>query len=66
VQDCYQQYLVTSPVTDPTGPGIGPNRVIRGGYWEGYAQGCRPALRNGGDPWLRGRDFGFRLARTAG
>ncbi len=65
VQDWYQDYLGTSPATDPTGPEPGSYRVIRGGDWYGYAQFCRSASRSHYDPTSRHSGVGFRLALWA-
>jgi hypothetical protein len=43
---------------------IGSRRVLRGGGWDGIAQGCRAANRNGSGPSRRVDDLGFRLAST--
>jgi formylglycine-generating enzyme len=47
--------------TNPTGPGTGSYRVIRGGGWDGSSGDCRVLGRNYGG--LSGRDFclGFRV-----
>jgi len=37
-------------------------RVFRGGGWDGSARYCRSALRDGGNPSIRGHGLGFRLA----
>ncbi len=66
VQDWWQLYLGTSPVTDPTGPGTGSYRVFRGGSWYDTAQLCRSAYRFFYVPTYRNFYVGFRLARTAG
>ncbi|MFM7105689.1 MAG: SUMF1/EgtB/PvdO family nonheme iron enzyme, partial [Flavobacteriales bacterium] len=54
----------TAAQSNPTGPSSGWDRVLRGGSWYDYAQGCRSAFRdyfipgNGSYGYL----FGFRLA----
>ena len=48
-------------VTDPTGPGSGSDRVIRGGSWSSNAQNCRSAYRDGNTPDDRNDRLGFRL-----
>jgi formylglycine-generating enzyme required for sulfatase activity len=52
------------PVTDPEGPGSGSYRVARGGSWIADARRCRSAVRGYSGPGDRGRDLGFRLARS--
>jgi formylglycine-generating enzyme required for sulfatase activity len=68
VQDWYGDYPSGS-VIDPSGPGSGSNRVLRGGSWYGYAWRCRSAYRDWYVPGGRGGNDGFRLAllpRSAG
>jgi len=50
--------------TNPKGPKIGGNRVLRGGGWNSGANICRSGLRNACAPGGRGINFGFRLVRT--
>ncbi|MGF1528707.1 MAG: formylglycine-generating enzyme family protein, partial [Candidatus Competibacterales bacterium] len=50
-------------VRDPVGPASGDERVLRGGYWYGFAVYCRSADRNASRPADRSRNVGFRLAR---
>ena len=40
----------------------GSFRVYRGGGWGNGAVGCRPAIRDGGDPSFRANSIGFRVA----
>ena len=61
VQDWYADYPAT-PVTDPTGPASGRNRVARGGSWS--ARDFGPATRAEGAPSLRQPFIGLRIART--
>ena len=49
-------------VTDPEGPAVGSNRVLRGGGWNSHACDCRSAFRSGYNPGCRSNFFGFRLA----
>jgi formylglycine-generating enzyme required for sulfatase activity len=58
--DWYGTYP-TGPVTDPTGPGSGSGRVLRGGSWFNYAQYCRSAYRVNGAPSSRFNSLGFRV-----
>ena len=63
--DWYSSDLGTSGVTDPIGPSIGSNRVVRGGGWRGDAQSCRSANRIGCSPTTSGSLLvGFRLVRV--
>jgi formylglycine-generating enzyme required for sulfatase activity len=72
VQDRYGDYS-PEDVTDPTGPTVGTDRVIRGGSWLGEARLGRSASRVGANPesswtdtnpeFMVGTDgFGFRIA----
>jgi len=62
-QDWYGAYP-SGPVSDPTGPSSGENRVLRGGLWRYGPRFCRAAgrarYRPSGDDGL----IGFRAART--
>jgi hypothetical protein len=49
-------------VSDPTGPKDGTDRVIRGGYWNADAAGCRSAYRYGSIPSYRYDGRGLRVA----
>ena len=40
----------------------GSYRVMRGGSWSSYAQGCRSAIRDLSDPTYRDANVGFRVA----
>jgi len=62
--DWYGTYPA-GPLTDPTGPASGSNRVDRGGGWETYARTCRSAFRDYGNPSYTGSHLGLRLSRTA-
>ncbi len=57
-------YYKNSPSTNPTGPTSGPYRVLRGGSWNVYPQGCRVANRQDDLPSNRYNHTGFRLARS--
>ena len=62
--DWYGPYT-TGSVTDPRGPSTGARRVYRGGSLSSFANDCRAARRSdAARPGGRGRDLGFRLART--
>ena len=60
--DWYDEKL--SGGTDPVGPDGGSFRVLRGGSWWFDPGLCRSAYRFDVDPWLRGNDLGFRVARS--
>lgn len=62
-QDWYGDYP-SEPVTDPTGPTKGADRVLRGGSWYDDARGCRATIRNNSSPVDHGYFLGFRLARS--
>ena len=69
VQDRYGEFS-SVPVTDPTGPTSGNDRVIRGGDWSGGAGFSRSASRvsaNPGDPDIQAANnsTGFRIAATS-
>lgn len=55
-------YYWVSPALDPTGPGDGDCRVIRGGSWDRGAGGCRSSSRYGFEPAFKSSFVGFRLA----
>ncbi|MBO7108183.1 MAG: formylglycine-generating enzyme family protein, partial [Verrucomicrobia bacterium] len=59
--DFYGDYPA-SPVTDPTGPSTGSDRVVRGGGWDQNASCCRSAYRNSFNPDAYWHYFGFRVA----
>ena len=48
---------------DPTGPGAGTHRVIRGGSWDYDARIVHAAYRDRYAPGGRDEYLGFRLAR---
>ncbi|MBT8112239.1 MAG: SUMF1/EgtB/PvdO family nonheme iron enzyme, partial [Gammaproteobacteria bacterium] len=56
----------SGPVTNPTGPSSGSDRVNRGGSWSGSARFSRSANRDGDSPDKRGNNLGFRLALSPG
>ncbi|MBU0484293.1 MAG: formylglycine-generating enzyme family protein [Proteobacteria bacterium] len=60
--DIYHEgYYKRSPETDPTGPALGPMRVLRGGSWFVTPRSTRSANRNGIEPDAAVDDYGFRL-----
>ncbi|MBO4545531.1 MAG: formylglycine-generating enzyme family protein, partial [Verrucomicrobia bacterium] len=58
-------YYPTTPVTNPTGPGTGSERIVRGGGYLFEAWGCRSAFRTHGEPDKSGDFLGFRVVLTA-
>jgi len=62
--DWYGAYP-SGAVTDPTGPGSGSNRVLRGGSWSSVWQICRVAARDFWPPSDRDTDWGIRVAFDA-
>jgi outer membrane protein assembly factor BamB/formylglycine-generating enzyme required for sulfatase activity len=64
VADWYKDRLGTSPMTDPTGPSSGSNKVARSGSYDTFAWVCRSAKRNAYSPGISRYHFmGFRIAR---
>ena len=63
--DWYEGYP-TGAVTDPSGPGSGSSRVVRGGSWGNYARNCRSAIRYRNTPGYRNWINGFRLVLSPG
>jgi len=51
---CHDWYLSTyyssSPGSNPTGPGSGTYRILRGGCWSWYTHNCRSAFRGWSNP----------------
>ncbi len=64
-QDYYDEnWYEKSETNDPTGPAVGSQHVIRGGYWPSSASNCRCAHRGRTIPSNRSNHFGFRVALT--
>lgn len=61
--DWYGPYP-TGAQTDPSGPGDGAYRVVRGGSWYEPSAYCCSAYRSWNGPGGCNRNLGFRLART--
>ncbi|HAW49373.1 TPA: hypothetical protein DCX16_00245 [bacterium] len=59
---CHDWYKV-SPGKNPQGPDDRISRVLRGGSWYGYANGCRVANRYGDVPEDTGYNVGFRCCQ---
>lgn len=70
VSDWYDpDYYASAPDSDPSGPGSGRFRVVRGSSWaessfEGLALSARAANRSWQLPEARGPDLGFRCAAS--
>ena len=60
-RDWYQPSYGGLSGTDPEGPGVGAQRVLRGGCWASKSMGCRPASRGKLAPGKRSAYVGFRL-----
>ena len=60
--DWYSDFTSAS-VTDPTGPAVGSDRVIRGGGWQDDALICRSSGRGRGGPTGWFSHIGFRVSR---
>jgi formylglycine-generating enzyme required for sulfatase activity len=60
-QDWYGPYD-PKDAKDPTGPGTGQFRVVRGGNWSSHAKHCRAARRDSVVPTERVSTIGFRVA----
>ena len=58
-------YYAEAPATDPTGPGTGFDRVVRGGSLYTPADFCRSARRSKASPGDRGFTLGFRVALSS-
>ncbi len=64
VQDWYNEdYYRNSPKDNPTGPGSGEYRVLRGSAWYIRPMDVRVTFRYWGGRGVRDALFGFRLAR---
>ena len=59
-----KDYYARSPQDDPSGPGSGTLRVLRGGSWASRPDEARSARRGGVAPDFRRLTTGFRVART--
>ena len=64
VEDYWYNGYPGESVTDPTGPGSGSFRVLRGCGWLFSARFCRASNRGNQSPGIRLNFLGFRLLRT--
>ena len=63
-QDWYSStYYASSPLTNPTGPTTGSNRLMRGGVWTNNSDNGRASQRNIPTPGYAGSG-GFRVVRN--
>jgi eukaryotic-like serine/threonine-protein kinase len=63
VADWYgSDYYDVSPANNPTGPGSGEYRVLRGGSWSHSVRSVRAANRLYSNPVYRNNNVGFRCA----
>ena len=64
VSDWYdEKYYPASPATDPTGPPIADERLVRGGAWASGGNSVNPAARIPVPQTARNFFIGFRLVR---
>jgi formylglycine-generating enzyme required for sulfatase activity len=54
----------SAPQTNPTGPGSGSHRVLRGGTWGGVTGNTRSSYRYVNTPGYTDYYIGFRVARA--
>ncbi|MCX6876239.1 MAG: SUMF1/EgtB/PvdO family nonheme iron enzyme [Verrucomicrobia bacterium] len=59
-------YYASSPGSNPRGAAEGTYRVVRGGFWDVVAFGCRVSLRDQDLLGYSNYDMGFRPARSYG
>jgi formylglycine-generating enzyme required for sulfatase activity len=59
--DWYGAISAPEDVHDPTGTGLGTNRVVRGGSWRVNATRCAVAYRSDSTPGDKHEDLGFRV-----
>ena len=66
-RDAWRREYAQGRAKDPEQAGgeLRDSRVVRGGSFLYVAWGCRSAYRNYGDPWVRNRVQGFRVALPA-
>ncbi|MCC6463139.1 MAG: formylglycine-generating enzyme family protein [Saprospiraceae bacterium] len=56
-------YAQSAGATNPSGPGSGQFRCVRGGSWNYYPPYCQAAFRFIRIPYFRSFRYGFRLLR---
>lgn len=61
--DWYDSYQ-PGPITDPSGPTTGANRVVRGGSYLSGARDCRSSVRGSQPPASQLGDLGFRVVAS--
>lgn len=67
VADWYdREFYQKSPDKNPTGPGAGEKRVIRGGSWADLPTALRVTARFSAEPDFEDRTIGFRCAMDSG
>jgi formylglycine-generating enzyme required for sulfatase activity len=54
-------YYANSPQENPTGPGAGTQRVLRGNMWGSLSDRCRSGIRIKANPSQRQDSYGFRV-----
>ena len=61
---CEDWYFAYSFIhqTNPQGPGIGSNKVLRGSFWEDGQRYCHISYRYSAKPTFKSQNIGFRLA----
>jgi len=65
VSDWYErEYYANAPAKDPSGPGSGMYRVLRGGSWADEEKYLRCAYRSWARPAERSPNIGFRCAKS--
>ena len=62
-QDRHAPFDAPNSVINPMGPGVGSNRVCRGGGWDFVADHCQSFSRRNHQPLHRSHYLGFRVAK---
>lgn len=58
----YLECQVKGTVSNPSGPVDGTEKVVKGGSWKNFSDGCRTVYRTGYLPETRFEYIGLRLA----